>query len=75
MVKFSHGCWHPSPDTLIDWAVEVVKAEARDDHLHFVTVSNPLPVLSWSSSYREASRVGPPGCDEEACKKQAYATV
>ncbi|KAJ9144782.1 Alpha-D-xyloside xylohydrolase [Coniochaeta hoffmannii] len=42
MVKFSHGCWHPSPDTLIDWAVEVVKAEARDDHLHFVTCSKPI---------------------------------
>lgn len=41
MVKFSHGCWHPSPDTLIDWAVEVVKAEAKEDHLHFVTVSLP----------------------------------
>ncbi|TPX15350.1 uncharacterized protein E0L32_004627 [Thyridium curvatum] len=42
MVKFSHGCWHPSPDTLIDWAVEVVKAEAKEDHLHFVTCSKPI---------------------------------
>lgn len=42
MVKFSHGCWHPSADTIIDWAVEVVKAEAREDHLHFVTCSKPI---------------------------------
>ncbi|EXJ92806.1 alpha-D-xyloside xylohydrolase [Capronia epimyces CBS 606.96] len=42
MVKFSHGCWHPAPNTLIDWAVEVVKAEARDDHLHFVSASKPI---------------------------------
>jgi alpha-D-xyloside xylohydrolase len=39
MVKFSHGCWHPAPDTLIDWAVETVVAETRGDKLHFVTVS------------------------------------
>ena len=39
MVKFSHGCWHPAADTIIDWAVETVKAKARDDSLHFVTVS------------------------------------
>ena len=39
MVKFSHGCWHPAADTIIDWAVETVKAQARDDSLHFVTVS------------------------------------
>lgn len=45
MVKFSHGCWHPAPDTLIDWAVEVIKGEAKDDHLHFVTVSQPLGVF------------------------------
>ena len=38
MVKFSHGCWHPAQDTLIDWAVEVIKSEAREDNLHFVTV-------------------------------------
>ncbi|PSN67795.1 hypothetical protein BS50DRAFT_609655 [Corynespora cassiicola Philippines] len=38
MVKFSHGCWHPAPDTIIDWAVETVKAQAREDSLHFVTV-------------------------------------
>ena len=38
MVKFSHGCWHPAPDTIIDWAVETVKAKANDDSLHFVTV-------------------------------------
>ncbi|EAU34238.1 predicted protein [Aspergillus terreus NIH2624] len=37
MVKFSHGCWHPAPDTLLDWAVETVKAETRGDSLHFVT--------------------------------------
>ncbi|KAJ9633631.1 hypothetical protein H2204_006837 [Knufia peltigerae] len=42
MVKFSHGCWHPSADTIIDWAVEVVKAESRDDSLHFVTCSKPI---------------------------------
>jgi alpha-D-xyloside xylohydrolase len=39
MVKFSHGCWHPAPDTIIDWAVEVVKGVANEDNLHFVTVS------------------------------------
>lgn len=38
MVKFSHGCWHPAPDTLIDWAVETVVAETCDEKLHFVTV-------------------------------------
>lgn len=38
MVKFSHGCWHPAQDTIIDWAVEVVKSEARKDTLHVVTV-------------------------------------
>ncbi|KAI5460599.1 glycosyl hydrolases family 31-domain-containing protein [Mariannaea sp. PMI_226] len=42
MVKFSHGCWHPAPDTIIDWAVEVVKAEAKEGHLHFVTCSKPI---------------------------------
>ncbi|KAL1954425.1 hypothetical protein VTO42DRAFT_1195 [Malbranchea cinnamomea] len=42
MVKFSHGCWHPAPDTIIDWAVEVVKGEARGESLHFVTCSKPL---------------------------------
>ncbi|KAH7122003.1 glycosyl hydrolases family 31-domain-containing protein [Dactylonectria estremocensis] len=42
MVKFSHGCWHPAPDTIIDWAVEVVKGEAKGDHLHFVTCSKPI---------------------------------
>ncbi|KAL1859672.1 hypothetical protein VTK73DRAFT_7509 [Phialemonium thermophilum] len=42
MVKFSHGCWHPAPNTLIDWAVEVVKAEPRDDYLHIVTCSKPI---------------------------------
>ncbi|KAF2175994.1 glycoside hydrolase family 31 protein [Zopfia rhizophila CBS 207.26] len=42
MVKFSHGCWHPAPDTIIDWAVEVVKSEAREDSLHFVTSSKPI---------------------------------
>ncbi|KAF2868537.1 glycosyl hydrolases family 31-domain-containing protein [Massariosphaeria phaeospora] len=40
MVKFSHGCWHPAPDTIIDWAVETVKAQAREESLHFVTVSH-----------------------------------
>ncbi|OAL54160.1 hypothetical protein IQ07DRAFT_619356 [Pyrenochaeta sp. DS3sAY3a] len=42
MVKFSHGCWHPAPDTIIDWAVETVKAQAREDSLHFVTASKPI---------------------------------
>ncbi|KAL3489987.1 glycosyl hydrolases family 31-domain-containing protein [Aspergillus germanicus] len=42
MVKFSHGCWHPAPDTLIDWAVETVVAETRGDKLHFVTSSKPI---------------------------------
>ncbi|KAL5365492.1 glycosyl hydrolases family 31-domain-containing protein [Aspergillus floccosus] len=42
MVKFSHGCWHPAPDTLLDWAVETVKAETRGDSLHFVTSSKPI---------------------------------
>ncbi|KAL4875128.1 glycosyl hydrolases family 31-domain-containing protein [Aspergillus karnatakaensis] len=42
MVKFSHGCWHPAPDTLIDWAVETVVAETRGDALHFVTSSKPI---------------------------------
>ncbi|KAL2815274.1 glycosyl hydrolases family 31-domain-containing protein [Aspergillus cavernicola] len=42
MVKFSHGCWHPAPDTLIDWAVETVVAEARPEALHFVTSSKPI---------------------------------
>ncbi|KAH7156015.1 glycosyl hydrolases family 31-domain-containing protein [Dactylonectria macrodidyma] len=42
MVKFSHGCWHPAPDTIIDWAIEVVKGEAKSDHLHFVTCSKPI---------------------------------
>ncbi|OJJ54824.1 hypothetical protein ASPSYDRAFT_185802 [Aspergillus sydowii CBS 593.65] len=42
MVKFSHGCWHPAPDTLIDWAVETVVAETRDEKLHFVTSSKPI---------------------------------
>ncbi|KAF8862677.1 hypothetical protein BDZ45DRAFT_585053 [Acephala macrosclerotiorum] len=36
MVKFSHGCWHPAENTIIDWAVEVVKSEAREDSLHFL---------------------------------------
>jgi alpha-D-xyloside xylohydrolase len=40
MVKFSHGCWHPAQDTIIDWAVEVVKSEKRSDSLHFVTVGH-----------------------------------
>ncbi|EOO00370.1 putative family 31 glycosyl alpha-glucosidase protein [Phaeoacremonium minimum UCRPA7] len=42
MVKFSHGCWHPAQDTIIDWAVETVKAEARVDSLHFVTAAKPI---------------------------------
>lgn len=42
MVKFSHGCWHPAENTIIDWAVEVVKSEAREDSLHFVTTSKPV---------------------------------
>ncbi|KAK7214601.1 hypothetical protein V2G26_002604 [Clonostachys chloroleuca] len=42
MVKFSHGCWHPAPDTIIDWAVEVVKGVANEDNLHFVTCSKPI---------------------------------
>ncbi|OBT72124.1 hypothetical protein VF21_09169 [Pseudogymnoascus sp. 05NY08] len=42
MVKFSHGCWHPAQDTIIDWAVEVVKSEKRPDSLHFVTASKPI---------------------------------
>ncbi|KAL5333985.1 glycosyl hydrolases family 31-domain-containing protein [Aspergillus crustosus] len=42
MVKFSHGCWHPAPDTLIDWAVETVVAETRGEALHFVTSSKPI---------------------------------
>ncbi|KAL4960108.1 glycosyl hydrolases family 31-domain-containing protein [Aspergillus stella-maris] len=42
MVKFSHGCWHPAPETLIDWAVETVVAETRGDELHFVTSSKPI---------------------------------
>ncbi|QKX63225.1 uncharacterized protein TRUGW13939_10394 [Talaromyces rugulosus] len=42
MVKFSHGCWHPAPDTLIDWAAETVIAETRDEALHFVTSSKPI---------------------------------
>ncbi|KAK9318810.1 glycoside hydrolase superfamily [Lipomyces orientalis] len=40
MVKFSHGCWHPAADTLIEWAVEVVKAEMHGEALHFVTCAN-----------------------------------
>lgn len=43
MVKFSHGCWHPAADTLIDWAVETVKAQANEDSLHFVTVCAWIP--------------------------------
>ena len=39
MVKFSHGCWHPAADTLIDWAVEVFKSEAKEDSIRYVTVS------------------------------------
>ncbi|KAL4925268.1 glycosyl hydrolases family 31-domain-containing protein [Aspergillus undulatus] len=27
MVKFSHGCWHPAADTLIDWAVETISSK------------------------------------------------
>ncbi|CAO2649866.1 Nn.00g011580.m01.CDS01 [Neocucurbitaria sp. VM-36] len=42
MVKFSHGCWHPAADTLIDWAVETVKAQAKENSLHFVTASKPI---------------------------------
>ncbi|KAL4790567.1 glycosyl hydrolases family 31-domain-containing protein [Aspergillus venezuelensis] len=42
MVKFSHGCWHPAPDTLLDWAVETVVAETRSDELYFVTSSKPI---------------------------------
>ncbi|KAL4954152.1 glycosyl hydrolases family 31-domain-containing protein [Aspergillus filifer] len=42
MVKFSHGCWHPASDTLLDWAVETVIAETRGDELHFVTSSKPI---------------------------------
>ncbi|KAK0105257.1 hypothetical protein ONS95_004355 [Cadophora gregata] len=42
MVKFSHGCWHPAQDTLIDWAVEVIKSEVREDNVHFVTCSKPI---------------------------------
>lgn len=42
MVKFSHGCWHPAADTLIDWAVEVFKSEAKEDSIRYVTVSYRL---------------------------------
>jgi hypothetical protein len=45
MVKFSHGCWHPAQDTIIDWAVEVVKSEAREDSLYLVTVSSNFYVF------------------------------
>ncbi|KAK9367892.1 glycosyl hydrolases family 31-domain-containing protein [Lipomyces kononenkoae] len=49
MVKFSHGCWHPAADTLIDWAVEVVKAETRDEALHFVTVISMTMVFGFQA--------------------------
>ncbi|KAH7112106.1 glycosyl hydrolases family 31-domain-containing protein [Dendryphion nanum] len=46
MVKFSHGCWHPAPDTIIDWAVETVKARANEDSLHFVTQNHIAPITT-----------------------------
>ncbi|KAF1992896.1 glycoside hydrolase family 31 protein [Amniculicola lignicola CBS 123094] len=44
MVKFSHGCWHPAPDTIVDWAVETVKAKANEASLHFVTACASKPI-------------------------------
>ncbi|KAK9457546.1 glycosyl hydrolases family 31-domain-containing protein [Dipodascopsis uninucleata] len=41
-MKISHGCWHPAPDTIIDWAVEVAKTKVKDDELYFVTCSKPI---------------------------------
>ncbi|KAK9379734.1 glycosyl hydrolases family 31-domain-containing protein [Kockiozyma suomiensis] len=41
-MKISHGCWHPAADTIIDWAVEVVKTRTSDDELYAVTCSKPL---------------------------------
>lgn len=39
MVKFSKGMWHASPDTIIRWATESVKAEAKPESLRTVAVS------------------------------------
>lgn len=39
MVKFSKGMWHAAPDTIIRWATESVKAEAKPESLRTVAVS------------------------------------
>ncbi|KAK7204910.1 glycosyl hydrolases family 31-domain-containing protein [Myxozyma melibiosi] len=41
-MKISHGCWHPAPDTIIDWAVEVLKTRVSEDELYAVTCSKPI---------------------------------
>ncbi|KAK9478019.1 glycosyl hydrolases family 31-domain-containing protein [Lipomyces japonicus] len=42
MVKVSEGRWQLTPDTVIDWAVEVVKTDTSNDRVYAVTTSKPL---------------------------------
>lgn len=46
MVKFSKGMWHATPDTIIRWATESVKAEALPESIRTVAVC--LGLTSWN---------------------------
>ncbi|RPB15513.1 hypothetical protein P167DRAFT_518728 [Morchella conica CCBAS932] len=42
MVKFSKGMWHATPDTIIRWATESVKAEALPESIRTVASSRAI---------------------------------
>jgi alpha-D-xyloside xylohydrolase len=49
MVKFTKGMWTLSEDTVINWATEVVKGEAKKESIRAVAVrTSKSPVLKLS---------------------------
>ncbi|KAK7204564.1 glycosyl hydrolases family 31-domain-containing protein [Myxozyma melibiosi] len=42
MVRISQGMWEPTPDTVIDWASEVVKTVVEPNQIYALTAAKPI---------------------------------